>query len=205
MIVALPKPKIKGVMSLEEAINVRRSRRSWRKNRKLTLEQVGQLAWAAQGITNWEEGFRAAPSAGATYPLEVYIVVREDGVKDLDKGVYRYNPFKHCLIKTLDTDVTYELMEASLGQYWVGSAPVNMVIAADYGRTTRFYGDRGYRYVHMEVGHAGQNIYLQAEALGLGTVAIGAFYDNRVREILDLAKKLTPLYIMPIGYPEKRY
>ena len=96
-------------------------------------------------------------------------------------------------------------MEASLGQYWVGSAPVNMVIAADYGRTTRFYGDRGYRYVHMEVGHAGQNIYLQAEALGLGTVAIGAFYDNRVREILDLAKKLTPLYIMPIGYPEKRY
>lgn len=203
--VTLPKPKIKGVMSLEEAINVRRSRRSWRKDRKLTLEQVGQLAWAAQGITNWREGFRAAPSAGATYPLEIYIVVRENGVKDLGKGVYRYNPFKHCLMKTLDVDITYELMEASLGQYWVGSAPVNMVIVADYSRTTRFYGDRGYRYVHMEVGHTGQNIYLQAEALGLGTVAIGAFYDNRVKEILNLARKLTPLYIMPIGYPEKRY
>ena len=204
MIVALPKAKTKGVMSLEEAIYVRRSRRSWKKDVKIPLRHVAQILWAAQGITNWEEGFRAAPSAGATYPLEVYVVVRKDGVEGLDKGVYRYDPYKHCLVKTLDTDVTYELMEASLGQYWVGTAPINLVIAAEYARTTRFYGDRGYRYVHMEVGHVGQNVYLQAEALGLGTVAIGAFYDNEVRRILGLSRNLAPLYIMPVGYPEKR-
>ncbi|RLG72490.1 MAG: nitroreductase [Thermoprotei archaeon] len=204
MIVALPKAKTKGVMSLEEAIYVRRSRRSWKKDVKIPLRHVAQILWAAQGITNWEEGFRAAPSAGATYPLEVYVVVRKDGVEGLDKGVYHYDPYKHCLVKTLDTDVTYELMEASLGQYWVGTAPINLVIVAEYARTTRFYGDRGYRYVHMEVGHVGQNVYLQAEALGLGTVAIGAFYDNEVRRILGLSRNLAPLYIMPVGYPEKR-
>jgi len=204
MIVALPKAKTKGVMSLEEAIYVRRSRRSWRKDAKIPLRHVAQILWAAQGITNWEEGFRAAPSAGATYPLEVYVVVRKNGVEGLNKGVYHYDPYKHCLVKTLDNDVTYELMEASLGQYWVGTAPINLVIVAEYARTTRFYGDRGYRYVHMEVGHVGQNIYLQAEALGLGTVAIGAFYDNEVRRILGLSRNLAPLYIMPVGYPEKR-
>ncbi|OYT59461.1 MAG: nitroreductase [Desulfurococcales archaeon ex4484_217_1] len=191
-------------MSLEEAIYVRRSRRSWKKDVKIPLRHVAQILWAAQGITNWEEGFRAAPSAGATYPIELYVVVKKGEVEGLDRGVYHYDPYKHCLVKTLDMDVTYELMEASLGQYWVGTAPVNLVIAAEYARTTRFYGDRGYRYVHMEVGHVGQNVYLQAEALGLGTVAIGAFYDNEVRKILGLSRNLAPLYIMPIGYPEKR-
>ena len=204
MVVTLPKARTKGVMSLEEAIYVRRSRRSWKKDVKIPLRHVAQILWAAQGITNWEEGFRAAPSAGATYPLELYVVVKKGEVEGLDRGVYHYDPYKHCLVKTLDMDVTYELMEASLGQYWVGTAPVNLVIAAEYARTTRFYGDRGYRYVHMEVGHVGQNVYLQAEALGLGTVAIGAFYDNEVRKILGLSRNLAPLYIMPIGYPEKR-
>jgi len=204
MVVTLPKARTKGVMSLEEAIYVRRSRRSWKKDVKIPLRHIAQILWAAQGITNWEEGFRAAPSAGATYPLELYVVVKKGGVEGLDRGVYHYDPYKHCLVKTLDMDVTYELMEASLGQYWVGTAPVNLVIAAEYARTTRFYGDRGYRYVHMEVGHVGQNVYLQAEALGLGTVAIGAFYDNEVRKILGLSRNLAPLYIMPIGYPEKR-
>jgi len=204
MVVTLPKARTKGVMSLEEAIYVRRSRRSWKKDVKIPLRHVAQILWAAQGITNWEEGFRAAPSAGATYPIELYVVVKKGEVEGLDRGVYHYDPYKHCLVKTLDMDVTYELMEASLGQYWVGTAPVNLVIAAEYARTTRFYGDRGYRYVHMEVGHVGQNVYLQAEALGLGTVAIGAFYDNEVRKILGLSRNLAPLYIMPIGYPEKR-
>jgi len=203
-IVYLPLPRIKGNMSVEEALAYRRSIREYRKE-PLTLFQLSQILWAAQGISETKWGFRTCPSAGATYPLEVYVVVGENGVIGLDAGVYHYDPHSHTLRLIKKGDYKEELYKAGLNQPWILNAPVNLVIAAEYERTTRRYGERGIRYVHMEVGHAGQNVYLEATALGLGTVVIGAFYDDQVREIVGAPKNQHPLYIIPIGVPEKKY
>ena len=203
-IIYLPLPVFKGNMSLEEAILHRRSIREYRKE-PLTLHQLSQLLWAAQGITEVRWGFRASPSAGATYPLEIYVVVGNNGVKGLVSGVYRYQPHSHSLVLVKKGDVREELYSACLNQEWVRDAPVVLVIAADYERTTRVYGERGIRYVHMEVGHVGQNIYLEATALGLGTVAVGAFYDDEVRVIIGAPENHHPLYVMPVGIPVKPY
>ncbi len=203
-IIYLPLPVFKGNMSLEEAILHRRSIREYRKE-SLTLHQLSQLLWAAQGITEVRWGFRASPSAGATYPLEIYVVVGNNGVKGLASGVYRYQPRSHSLVLVKKGDVREELYSACLNQEWVRDAPVVLVIAADYERTTRVYGERGIRYVHMEVGHVGQNIYLEATALGLGTVAVGAFYDDEVRVIIGALENHHPLYVMPVGVPVKPY
>ena len=200
----LPYPRIKGDISLEEALSMRRSIREY-KDIPLTLEQLSQLLWAAQGINEVRRGFRTAPSAGATYPLEVYVVIRPNGVKGLPAGIYHYNIRRHSLTVIKLGDFRKELTEAALGQTWVYEAPINIVITAIYERTTRRYGERGIRYVHMEVGHVGQNVYLQAAALELGTVVIGAFYDGEVREIIGASKDEHPLYIMPVGVPEKLY
>ena len=162
----------------------------------LSLQEVSQLLWAAQGITD-VRGFRTAPSAGALYPLEVYIVVGD--VETLTKGVYQYRPQEHNLKKILHGDKREELSAAALGQESVKNAALNIVFTAFYERTTAKYGDRGVRYVHMEVGHSAQNVYLQATALDLGTVTIGAFFDEQVIEVLNLSEKEQPLYIMPIG------
>lgn len=196
-LIKLPDPITKGTVSLEEAIALRRSERSYAKS-PLKLEQISQILWSAQGITD-RRGFRAAPSAGATYPLEIYAVVKDGGVDGLEAGVYRYIPEKHALELVKEGDYSAELMSACLDQDWVGKAPLNIVIVAIYERTTRRYGERGKRYVYMEVGHVGQNIYLQATAIGLGTVAIGAFYDDEVKKVLSLPKEEVPLYVMPIG------
>lgn len=196
-LIKLPDPITKGTVSLEEAIALRRSERSYAKL-PLKLEQISQILWSAQGITD-RRGFRAAPSAGATYPLEIYAVVKDGGVDGLEAGVYRYIPEKHALELVKEGDYSAELMSACLDQDWVGKAPLNIVIVAIYERTTRRYGERGKRYVYMEVGHVGQNIYLQATAIGLGTVAIGAFYDDEVKKVLSLPKEEVPLYVMPIG------
>lgn len=198
-VIALPEPKLKGDVSLEEAIRDRRSRRDF-KDTPLALEQVSQLLWAAQGITG--DGYkRAAPSAGALYPVEAYLVVGEGGVENLGHGVYHYTPSTHTIERVLEGDIRDSLAAACLGQTFVAKAPVSIVIAAEYGRTTGKYGDRGIRYVHMEVGHVGQNIYLQAEALGLGTVVVGAFVDSGVSGLLNLPTNQEPLYVMPVGYP----
>ncbi|MEM1575306.1 MAG: SagB/ThcOx family dehydrogenase [Nitrososphaerota archaeon] len=201
-VINLPEPKIKGEMSVEEALAKRRSIREYTPE-PLNLEQVSQLLWAAQGITEPRLGFRTAPSAGATYPLEIYLVVGENGVKELEAGIYKYNPREHNIVLLLKGDFRKELMGAGLGQTWIGEAPINIVIVAIYERTTARYGERGIRYVHMEAGHVGQNIYLQATALKLGTVVIGAFYDEEVQKVLNLPKEEKPLYIMPVGYPRK--
>ncbi len=203
-IVYLPLPRIRGNMSLEEAIAYRRSIREY-KNQPLTLFQLSQILWAAQGLTETKWKFRASPSAGATYPLEVYVVVGKNGVEGLKAGIYVYDPFTHTLRLIKEGDVREELYEACLRQQWVRDAPVNIVVVAEYERTTKVYGERGIRYVHMEVGHVGQNIYLEATALGLGTVAVGAFYDDMVREIIGLPTNKHPLYVMPIGVPVKPY
>lgn len=194
-ITELAEPRYAGELSVEEALKRRRSVRSFR-DEPLTLAEVSQLLWAAQGITtDW--GGRTAPSAGALYPLEVYAVVGE--VVGLEPGVYHYRPDGHRLVKRQEGDLRAELAGAALGQAWVREAPVVLVIAAHYRRTTGKYGERGIRYVHIEVGHAGQNIYLQAEALGLGTVIVGAFSDRRVKELLGLEGE--PLVLMPLGRP----
>jgi SagB-type dehydrogenase family enzyme len=195
----LPKPKTTGGVSVEEAIARRRSIREYR-DKPLAIEELSQILWAAQGITDPANMFRAAPSAGALYPLEVYVVVRSNGVVGLNPGIYKYNPVGHEIVKIRDGDFSYELFNACLSQDWVRNAQVNIVITAIYGRTTWRYGDRGReRYVHMEVGHVGENIYLQCVALGLGTVAVGAFSDDQVWSILGKPKDEAPLYVMPIG------
>jgi len=196
--IALLKPKTSGLMSVEEAIAKRRSIRDYTQE-PLSLEEVSQLLWAAQGITEAASGKRAAPSAGMTYPLEIYLTVGEKGVKDLPVGVYNYVPKNHSIIKILEDDVRYPLQEAALGQTWVGDAPVTIVITAIYERTTVRYGDRGMRYVYIEVGHVAENVFLQAVALSLGTVPIGAFNDDEVQRVLGLAKEVKPIYIMPVG------
>ncbi|HID94005.1 MAG TPA: SagB/ThcOx family dehydrogenase [bacterium (Candidatus Stahlbacteria)] len=189
----LPEPRYSSKMSVEEALKSRRSIRSY-KDTALSLNELAQLLWAAQGITaKW--GGRTAPSAGATYPLEIYAVVGK--VENLEAGLYHYNPQDHTITKQKTGDLRSALANAALGQTCVREAPIDLIFAARYERTTRRYRERGIRYVHMEIGHVGQNIYLQAEALGLGTVAIGAFYDDKVKKVLGIEEE--PLYIMPVG------
>lgn len=193
--------KTSGAISVEEALARRRSVREYA-DEPLTIEQVMQLFWAAQGITNTEYGFRTAPSAGGTYPLEMYLVTRPSGAVGLEAGIYRYEPRDHTLMKMIGGDFSGELMAAALDQEWVGAAPVNFVITAVFERTTGKYGERGVRYVWQETGHAAQNIYLQAVALGLGNVVVGAFHDAEVRRILGLSDFEKPAYVIPVGVPK---
>lgn len=193
--IKLPSPRYNSGVSIEQALLKRRSVRKY-KAEPLTIAEVSQLLWSAQGITN-PSGFRTAPSAGALYPLEVYLVVGE--VKGLSQGIYKYLPRQHELLKIKDGDARRELAIAALGQSWVKDAAVDIVFAAVYERVTRKYGKRGIRYVHMEVGHAAENVYLQAVSLKLGTVVVGAFEDEKVKRILNMAESEQPLYIMPIG------
>ncbi|MFQ6134615.1 MAG: SagB/ThcOx family dehydrogenase [Nitrososphaerales archaeon] len=201
--VPLPEPVKEGDVSVEEALLRRRSIREYT-DEHLTLQQVSQLLWAAQGITEPRWGGRTAPSPGPTYPLEVYVVVAEDGVEDLDTGVYHYIPQKHSLVSVAGDDRTPSLGLAALDQEWVYNARINIVISAVFERTTVKYGERGVRYVHMEAGHVGQNIYLEATALGLGTVVLGAFLDDQVKELMGLPEDEEPLYILPVGYPAEK-
>ena len=199
MQVYLPRPSQKGVMPLEEAIARRRSIRDFT-SQPISQSQLSQILWAAQGTSD-TSGNRTVPSAGATYPLEVFVVCGANGVEQIIEGIYHYNTDSHSLSLHHRGDVRFELARAALDQEFIYEAPLDIVICAIYERTMRRYGTRGERYVHMEVGHAGQNIYLQATALGLGTVAVGAFRDEPVREVLRLDRQYRPLYIMPVGRP----
>jgi len=190
---ALPEPRLKGEMSLEETLVQRRSVRSFTEE-KLTLEEISQLLWAAQGMTAlW--GGRTAPSAGALYPLEVYVATAN--------GLYHYVPQEHkVIIESLD-DLRLKLWEAGLKQDAIREAPAVFVITAVYERTAKKYGDRAERYVKLEAGHACQNILLQAVALDLGAVSIGAFYDDQVQAALSLPTDHEPLYLIPVGHPQE--
>ena len=194
-IIKLPKPYVDGKVSIEEALLLRRSVRDY-KDMPLALNEISQLLWAAQGITN-PFGFRTAPSAGALYPLEVYLVAGK--VKNLPQGVYKYKPKSHTLINVIKGDRRPELSAAALGQSCVKEGAAVIVLAAVYERTMKKYGQRGIRYVHIEVGHASQNIYLQAVSLKLGTVVIGAFDDGKVKKALHMQHTEQPLAIMPVG------
>lgn len=196
--IKLPAPRYKGKLSVEEAIYRRRSIRRY-KDAPLTLQEVSQLLWAGVGATidGVTGATRAYPSAGATYPLELYLVAGK--VKELEAGLYHYDWRNHKLILLKRGDLRRELTRAALGQRMVQDAPISLVFTAVYPRTTRRYGERGKtRYVHMDMGHAGQNIHLQAEALDLGTVVVGAFQDQAVKKVLGV-KDQEPLYIMPVG------
>jgi SagB-type dehydrogenase family enzyme len=193
--IKLPEPLQDSKTSVEKAILKRRSARSF-KDSSLTLAEVSQLLWAAQGITS-PRGLRTAPSAGALYPLEVYIVA--GNVDALLDGIYHYRPVRHELVRLRKGDKRTELCAAALGQTSVRNAAAVIVFAAVYEKTTVKYGDRGIQYVHMETGHAAQNVFLQAVPLNLGTVVIGAFYDDGVRKVLKMSDREKPLYLMPVG------
>ncbi len=181
--------------SLEELLRERRSVRDYA-DAPLTQGEVLKLLWAGQGITQ-ARGFRTAPSAGALYPLEIYLVA--GNVENLAPGVYKYQPTQNTLSLVKDGDVRAGLAAAALGQSSVREGAISIVIAAVYERTTRKYGPRGETYVHIEVGHAAQNICLQATALGLGLVTVGAFNDAGVRAIVGMSQDEIPLYVIPVG------
>jgi len=196
----LPPPSKEGGMSLAESIARRRSIRNFAPE-IITQLELSQILWAAQGITDTLRKCRAVPSAGATYPLEISVVCGVNCLEGVEDGIYHYEVDNHSLTLQHKGDVRFELAQAALGEECIYQAPLSAVICAEYERTTSVYEARGERYVHIEVGHLGQNIYLQATALGLATVAIGAFYDEQVRKVLRLDKRYKPLYIMPVGRP----
>ena len=193
--IQLPAPAKASKVSLEEAILNRRSQRSFIK-KDLDWAQIGQLLWAAQGITSkkWGVSLRTTPSAGALYPMEIYLLSKD--------GLFHYLPTGHRLEVLVQSDLRDSLAAAALGQESIAQAPVDIVICAVYQRVTGKYGQRGRRYVHIEAGHIAQNIHLQAVALGLGSVPIGAFSDEEVRHLLSLPPEHEPLYIIPVGYTE---
>jgi SagB-type dehydrogenase family enzyme len=189
-VTVLPEPDKNGSTPLERMIGVRRSRRDFRPE-PLTIEQIGQLVWAAQGQGE-RSRYRTCPSAGATYPLEVFVATPE--------GLFVYLPGEHTLQKLSAQDLRAALASAAWGQQFIEAAPLTLVLAARFSRTTGRYGERGVRYVYMEAGHAAQNVHLQAEALGLGSVAVGAFDDASVGGVLSLPKKFEPIYMVTVGY-----
>ncbi len=188
----LPPPRTEGKLSLEEALAQRHSVRSFYRNRPLSLQDIAQLFWAAQGVTrDW--GGRTAPSAGGLYPLEVYAAT--------SGGVYHYLPDGHRAETTLQEDVREALWSAGLSQEALALAPAIFVVSALYERTAGKYGGRAERYVKLEAGHAAENLLLQAVALNLGAVVIGAFHDQDVAAALSLAADEEPLYLIPVGHP----
>ncbi len=191
-IVQLPAPEQKGKMSVEEALARRRSVRQFARQ-ALTERELSQLLWAAQGITH-PDGLRTTPSAGALYPLELYVATAS--------GFYHYEPKGHRLVQLFDRDLRTSVRRAALDQEAITQAPAVFVIAAVYERTSRKYGaTRTPRYVHMEAGHAAENLLLEAAALGLGGVPIGAFDDDALHNVLALKRDCRPLYLIPVGHP----
>jgi SagB-type dehydrogenase family enzyme len=193
--IELPPPSTAGDMPLTEAIGARRSVRDFRAA-TLRLEHVSQLLWATQGVTS-REGFRTPPSAGALYPLELRLAAgRVDG---LAEGIYHYEPASHRLVVGASGDKRRELAAAAFGQRWIADSAAVLIISAVYKRTTRKYGRRGIRYVHIEAGHAAQNALLAATAQGIGATPVGAFDDATVAEIAGLSGEEQPLYLIPLG------
>lgn len=187
--IKLPEPESTN-KSIEECIGARRSIRRF-KDKDLTYEEIANILWAAQGITDKNRSLRAAPSAGATYPLEIFIAKKD--------GLFRYIPQTHALKKEKTEDLRKDIAKAALNQMFIADAGLVIIITAVFDRTTSRYGDRGIRYVYNEVGHCAQNIHLEAVALGLGSVPIGAYDDDKLKEILGLEQE-EPLYIIPVGY-----
>lgn len=199
--IKLPAPALKGLVSVEESIYSRRSVRSY-SSEALTLEQVSQLLWAGQGITG-KRFRRAAPSAGALYPLEIYLAVKSDGVNGLDAGAYRYIPSSHALSETRETETNGLIASAAYTQMWMSQAPVMVIVAADFSRTQAKYGGRGTRYVYIEAGLAAENLMLQAQALGLSSCPVGAFKDRELNDLAGIPDSQQALLIITVGHKGK--
>ncbi len=193
--ISLPPPRPDSTVSLEQALLNRRSVRTF-SGGALTLQEASQLLWAGQGITD-PAGFRTAPSAGGIYPLELYLAAAR--IEGLSAGVYHYAPSGHKLIRVREADAVSDLASAAFGQGWISGASGVIVVAGVYARTRAKYGERAVRYVQLEAGHAAQNICLQAVALGLGSVTVGAFDDDRTVTLLNLPADSAPLYLLPVG------
>jgi SagB-type dehydrogenase family enzyme len=194
-LISLPAPKLTGDVSVEKALQTRRSVRSYAQDPP-TLEDISQLLWAAQGVTT-HNGLRTAPSAGALYPLEVYIV--SGNISVLEEGIYRYLSRQHELTLVHAGDHRRQLAAAALGQACVREAPATIIFTGISSRITGKYGQRGIQYMMMEAGHAAQNVCLQAVTLQIGVVPVGAFKEDQVRKILQLDNTELPLYLIPLG------
>lgn len=192
-IITLPEPDTEGSLPLEKMLTQRRSRREFLPT-ELLPEQIGQLCWAAQGQTSRQK-YRTAPSAGATYPLDLFAVSPD--------GLGRYLVGRGALEQISSADLRTKLAAAAWNQGFIAAAPLTLVFAAKFARTTQRYGERGLRYVYMEAGHAAQNVHLQAEVLGLGSVAVGAFDDDAVSAVLLLPGELEPIYMVVVGHYAK--
>lgn len=190
-VITLPEAQRTSPVSIEQSILKRRSERTFLKQ-PLSESQISQILWCAQGITDKEWGLRAAPSAGAVFPLELYIVK--------DDGIYHYVPDGHYMELVNKNNVKSALAQSTLGQKFVEDAPVNIIIASNHEKSRKKFGSRAERYVYMEAGHVAENIHLQAISLGLGSVPVGAFWDDIAKKILFLPEDEYPLYIIPIGY-----
>jgi len=189
---SLPEVKVFGTVSVEEVLSARRSVREF-KEEDVTLAQVAQLFWPAQGVTDTSEKrrFRTAPSAGSLYPLQVYAV--------WNGSVWQYLPKTHtAVLKTKDI-TRFDLAKGCRSPAVIQSAPVCFIITGNYSHTGRIYEDRGERYVNIEVGHAAQNLLLQAVALGLGSVPVGSVKEAELKTLMGLPEEETPLYILPVG------
>jgi SagB-type dehydrogenase family enzyme len=196
--IRLPQPRLDSGVSVERALQQRRSARNFGAA-AITLDETAQLLWSAQGITH-PDGLRAAPSAGALYPLELFLVA--GNVTGLEPAVYRYSPSGHALTLVAQGDLRASVAQAALGQQWMQKAPAILVFCAVEKRTTRKYGNRGISYIYIEAGHAAQNVFLQAQALGLGAAAVGAFNEAQTASLLHLPGEQKPLYLMPAGRVE---
>ncbi len=200
-LINLPKPKLTGTVSVETALFLRRSIREYEKD-SITLQDVSQMLWAAYGVTDsttyYGINLRTAPSAGACFPLEIYLAAGK--VKGLKSGFYKYNPITNTLKLLIDGDIRPQLSKAAYKQSFIKEAPASIVWTAIFEKTTKKYKSRGReRYVCMDLGHSGENVYLQAESLNFGTCAVAAFDDNEIIKLFDLPKEEEPLYIMPFG------
>lgn len=193
--VELPERQPSTWRPVEHLLARRRSVREFA-NEALSLGELGRLLWAAQGITD-EAGLRTAPSAGALYPLELMLVAGR--VEGLSASIYRYRPHAHSLESVAKGDVRRSLARAAFNQNWMAGAPAILAFSAVMDRTVVKYGPRAFQYVCMEVGHCAQNVYLEAQSLGLATVMVGAFDDVDVRAVLRLTADETPLALMPLG------
>ncbi len=193
-ILPLPKPSFSSDVSFEEAAYRRQSKRSF-KDIPLKLNEVSQLLWSAYGKNAY--GKKTVPSAGATYPFDIYLVA--GNVEGIENGIYLYDGESHSLSLIKNGDFRKSIAEASYGQKFIAQAPVTIILVARFERTTSFYGKRGIRYVYLDAGHIGQNVSLQVETTGLGTCMVGAFDDNKLAEILGVEGDV--VYLMPVGKP----
>jgi SagB-type dehydrogenase family enzyme len=209
-LIQLPSPTLDGHCSIEKTLASRRSVRDFR-DEPISLATLSQLLWAAQGVTRkmgkpdwwtgteWQGGMRTAPSAGALYPLEVYVVA--GNVDGLPPGIYKFRPLTHDLQTVSLGDMRTQMVTRPPGQSWIVKAPCLLAFSAVFSRVEGKYAERAPRYVHIEVGHAGENVCLQAIALGLGTTVMGAFKDDALRKVIGMPDTESPLSFMPVGKP----